>query len=350
MKVLHITTAKSWRGGERQVLNLFKSMESYKDNVSYLLCRKDSELDKRILDKNKYSFHGNLFSWINKINEICKQECIDLIHVHESKAHTYAVLASMLYSKIPVIVTRRVLFPIKGVLSKIKYKKARKVICVSEAVRKVMTEIVDNEKIEVIGDAIDVRKFDSSNTVNFDFLNEDKVKVAYVAALTLEKDHRTFLLTAKKVLQEKQDIMFYIIGDGKLYEEIKQLIKELNLEASVKMVGFIENIDQLIPQLDILLFTSTSEGLGSTVLDFFLAKKPVVATDSMGVRDMIKNDKTGFLCENGDYEDLAKKVIKLIDNPLLTEKITRNALEFVNENYSLNTLGKKHYRVYKQLV
>lgn len=350
IRILHITTAKSWRGGERQVTNLLKSLQGYEDIENFLLCRTNSELDKRIVNKRKINHEGTIFSWINKIKQICEEHTIDIIHAHESKSHTNALLASILYNKIPVIVTRRVLFPVKGALSKMKYRRTKKIICISEAVKKEMNKIVKYELTEVIPSAIDIHKFEKIDNVEFDFIDKEKVKIAYVAAFTKEKDHDTFLRAAKKIVQQKSDVIFYLVGDGKLFNEIKRRIEELELTKVVKTVGFIKNINALIPQFDMLLFTSISEGLGSTILDFFLARRPVVATDSLGVRDMIKNNQTGFLCEIGNEEQLSEKVIELIENPTLSNKFTKSAHEYASKNFSLEMLGKKHYKLYKRIL
>ncbi len=350
MRILHISKAKSWRGGERQVSNLLESLSDKEDCVNYFLCRKDSELNERIDTLLKFSHKGSFFSWIFKVREICKENNIDLIHAHESKGHTISILACAFFLKIPVIVTRRVVFPVKGMLSKLKYKKTKKVICISNAVKQEMLKVVEEKSTEIISSAISINKFDNLDNATFEFLNNTKIKVGYVAALSPEKDHYTFLMTAKKVLQKNTNIIFYIIGDGKLSNEIQRTINELDLNESVKMVGFIKNINELIIQLDYLLFTSKFEGLGSTVLDFFLAKKPVVATNSLGVKDLIKDGHTGFLCDKGNYQDLARKLLLLVNNDELKEQIVSNAYEFVKSKFSLKTLGEEHYNFYKSII
>lgn len=351
IKILHITTAKSWRGGERQVTNLIKSLEAYNDIECFILCEKDSAIDKRIVESEyKITHKGNILSWTKKINNLCKEKSIDLIHAHESKAHTNAILSSIFFRKVPVIVTRRVLFSVKGTLSKFKYQKTQKVICISSAVKEVMMKFVDVNNIKVIPSAIDTNKFNEIEDVNFDFLDNEKFKIAYVAAFTYEKDHLTFLKTAKRILDKKQNVEFYLVGDGGLLAETKQLVEDLNLQESVKIVGFIKNINALIPKLDLLLFTSISEGLGSTVLDFFLAKRPVVVTDSLGVRDIVEDKRTGFLCDIGDDEKLSERVIELMDDEELRNKIVQKAYDKVNNKFSLKYLAEKHHSLYKSMV
>lgn len=355
INVLHISTAQSWRGGELQVQYLINTLNKYSNINQILLCVKDSELSKRIknckvITKNKPIFIS--FNWVNAIQKICNSEQIDVIHVHESKAQTFAVLSSLFNDK-KIIVTRRVIFPVTGCLSKKKYthKSIKKVVCISNAVKKEMRKVVNSNKLTIIGSSVDVNKFSkNSSSINFPFLNTNKIKIAYISALTEEKDHITFIKTAKKIIEKRKDVIFYIVGEGKLKEELQHYVQKINLEKSILFTGFIREIPQLIPKLDMLLFTSKKEGLGSTVLDFFSAKKPVVATDSGGIKDILIHQKTGLLANVGDVDTLAKLVIEVLDNQTLKNTLVNNAYQLVLDNYSLKSLGVKYAKLYEEVM
>lgn len=351
MKILHISTALSWRGGEQQLAYLIEGLQ-VKNVEQVLLCVKESELSKRIqVNLQELSKPNSVsFTWIKEIARLSKE--VDVIHVHEPKAHTFAVLSTLFGNTTPVLVTRRVVFSVKGFLSKLKYQhtSVKKIICISNAVVEEMLTVVNKEKLTIIPSCVDEKKFTVAKKVDFNFLKTPKLKIGYVAALTKEKDHITFINTAKKVLEYRKDVVFYIVGEGKLQEELEQKVKQLKLQEDILFTGFIKQISQLILQLDMLLFTSKLEGLGTTVLDFFLAKKPVVATDSLGVRDVLIHNKTGVLCNVGDVDNLSKGVLKILDSKDFTKEIVQNAYLLVKNNHSLENLAIKHIALYKSLL
>lgn len=354
MNVLHISTAKDWRGGERQIYYLAKELKKH-GVQQYVLTPNNSELGNRLSDilpviyiKKPSSFSLN---WIKKIHKTCIEESIDIIHIHDSKAQTQAFFAKKFYNlNVKIVVTRKVIFPIKGYFSKLKYQSTLidKVVAISSAVKTELSSVVEKNKIEIIPDYIEhEKKFE--NQV-FSFLKEGKINIAYVAALTKEKDHITFIKTAKEILKHKNNIHFYIVGSGKLEEEIFNFIKENNVQENITITGFIKNIDALIPNFDLLLFTSKTEGLGSTILDFFLHKIPVVATNSQGVLDLIKEEETGLLCNVEDYKCLAKKTIKVLENKEMENRLTENAYELLINNFTVEVCAEKYISVYEELL
>lgn len=355
INVLHISTAISWRGGEQQLVYLKDILNSQYNVSSKILCVKNSELEQKLSNSEKITLHkpsSVSLQWIKSIHKICAENNIHIIHVHDSKSQTLAILSAIFYKIPPIIVSRKVLFPIKGMLSKLKYqnKHIKKVICISSAVKKEMQKILPNHKIAVIQDCIDVAKFKKEKLKHFPFLSSTKTKIGYVAALTEEKDHITFIKTAQEIIKVKNDVEFYIVGSGILEKELKNKVKKLNLEKEVIFTGFVNEINDLILQLDMLLFTSKLEGLGTTVLDFFAAKKPVVATNSRGVKDVLIHNKTGVLCKTEDVENLAKAVIELIDDENKTMTLVNNAFTLVVEKHSIKTLGEQHFKLYKNIV
>lgn len=357
INILHISTATSFRGGEQQVSYLLRSLQNHMVK-QVLICPKQAPLidyvDNRFCNVVNYDTKKNtLFSAINNINKVCNSEEVHIIHAHDSKAHTSAVL-TVLKNKLNVklVVTRRVLFPVSGYLSKLKYKTSivNSVICISKSVQNEMLKVINLKKTRIISSAIDLEKFTSIEGFFFPFFKDKNIRVGYVAALTPEKDHITFLKTAQLILKKHQNITFYIIGEGKLMNNILILVKKMNLQNNVVLTGFVKDIPNLIPQLDFLLFTSKLEGLGTTILDFYLAKKPVVTTLCGGNNEISLHNKTAMVSKVGDYKDLAHNFISLFENPDLRETIVNNAYNLVVKNFSLKDLGKNTFNEYEKVI
>lgn len=357
INVLHISTPASFRGGEQQVSYLINSLVKF-DITQFLICPKKAMLNDKIdIEKCTIINHKKIkfisISLIIKTINMCFDNDISIIHAHDSKAQTVAVFVAFFSKKkIKVVVTRRVLFAVKGWLSKFKYKikNVNKIICISKAVELEMRKIVNLEKTIIISSAINLNKFNTVDKKNFLFFKDSNIRVAYVAALTYEKDHITFLKTAKLILKTNKNITFYIVGEGKMRNEIIAIIQKMNLENNVVLTGFIKNISSFILQMDYLLFTSRYEGLGTTILDFYLAKKPVITTLCGGNNEISLHKKTAMVSKVGDYKSLAKNFIALHQNKLLKEKIVAEAYDLVIKNYSVDILGENTFREYKKIV
>ncbi len=359
-KILHISSPDTWRGGERQVANLMKALE--KESVyQVLLCPDQAPLADFAREKDFHLYGlqkagGFSMSWAKKIRDICDMHQITHIHAHDSKAQTYAVTAATIYkNNIPILVTRRVIFPIKKTrLTAYKYTHPhiKKIICISKKVAEVVHNTYSDLPISVIYDSIDTDKLISNipehplkKTYN---IPESYQIVGYIAALSREKDHITFIDTAKLMLQKNPKLRFLIVGEGDERANIEHYIARQGLTDHIILTGFIKDINALIPQLDLLLFTSTSEGLGSTILDFFLHKVPVVSTRCGGVEELIVHGKTGLLSSVGDVADLAKNAFLILNDQSLKQKIVEKAYDFVKENHSLEKLGKETLSVYRE--
>ena len=148
INVLHISTPTTFRGGEQQVLYLIEALQNFNTN-QILICpfaapintMVNSENCKIVTIKKPSSIS---FSLIDTIHKTCKKEAIHIIHAHDSKAQTAAVLSVFKNKlKVKVTVTRHVLFPVSGYFSKLKYrtKIVDRIICVSDAVQKEMLKI-----------------------------------------------------------------------------------------------------------------------------------------------------------------------------------------------------------------
>ncbi|WP_037320147.1 glycosyltransferase [Salegentibacter sp. Hel_I_6] len=357
MKIIHINLAKTWRGGERQVALLFKGLQNQGID-QLLICSKNSALANyaQEQDWNFLAIPRSPFFLLAQARTITRlsKKGYNIIHCHESKAHTLGILAKTIWnSNQKLIVHRRVIFPIKKkITTAVKYseKHLEKIICISRAVEESVKKSIAFNKIVVVPSLIEINsKTLTTSVLREPFRIKSEFIVGYIAALTKEKDHYTFLDTAKEILETKElNVHFVIIGEGELKNELKAYSEKLGITKNLSFTGFIKDIQAAINEVDLLLFTSTSEGLGTTILDFFVAKKPVVATRSGGAEELIINGETGYLCDCGNSKDLKEKVLLILKNPEKKQEIVNKAYKFV-QNFNIEKGSLKTLEVYKSV-
>ena len=363
ISVLHVSTPLSWRGGEQQLYYLLDALKNEAIN-QVLFCPSDSILAQKtkkqgfkcILYKKRSGF--DLRAAFN-FAQLFKHNPPALIHAHDAHAHTLCILATWFGLNVPIILHRRVDFPIKkNFFTRYKYnhKNVKRIICVSQAIQHIIQKDIQRpERAITIHSGIDTERFASTDNHPSlrTIIGADKTSkiVGNTSALADHKDYPTFLKTAHLLIKQHPQInwQFVIFGSGALLNELEQLSKDLGITKQVHFLGFREDLPQLLPQLDVFLFTSKTEGLGTTLLDAIACQVPIVATDAGGVAEIIINQKTGLLCGIGQTQQLADDVIQIINNPDLKAKLIDGAnvhLAF----FSIAAMAKRTYREYQQVL
>lgn len=356
-KVLHISTARSWRGGEQQIAYLASELKAL-NWPQHIACIKDSPLHQwtvregiEALPLKKRSSLDLGFS--RKLKKYTEQHAIKVWHAHDAHAHGFAVYAKALFSaKAKLIVSRRVDFPVaRSILSRFKYNHpgVSRYLAVSKAIAKILKDsIKEPEKVFTVHSSIDISKFEGLEHGIFrkEFpAHADKFWVLNVAALAGHKDQATFIKTASKLLEDDPQFHFFIAGSGKMEMELKQLTKDLGLQEQISFLGFREDVPAILKDCDCFLFTSEMEGLGTSVLDAFAAKIPVVATAAGGIPEMVIDQQTGLLNAVKDVDALANSVKRLKNDGDLGRSLSENAYQKLQE-FLPNQMAEKTVKHY----
>lgn len=367
MKILNITSITELRGGDTQMYTVYNLLKDKSDLKQYILCPEDSILAGICKKDNAhfFTYKKNKLKLINlvvAIVKVCRKESISIIHIHDSTALNAGLLAMKFLNKsTSLILSRKRNNRIKNkFLNRYKYShpNIKKIVCVSKAVEAIFENIIpDKQRLLTIYDAIDVSKFRDKKSQNLlhkelNFSPETRI-IGNIAGLTHQKDIHTFIDTAKKIKAKNninQPIKFILIGDGPLKNDLVSYAKSLDLENDIFFTGFRNNVTDLLPEFDIFLTTSITEGLPLTVYEAFACKVPVVATKAGGIPEVVLNRKTGFLSEIKDSETLSEYVLEILTNTDLQEKIKKNAFNLVEKNHDLNVMEEQYYQFYKSLI
>lgn len=363
MKVLHISSGRTWRGGEQQIAYTLKYLP--RDVENHLI------LHPNLLNKKKNAFHAHLLYPISiknsidvfaifSIRKIIRNIQPDIIHMHDSKGHGVMIWYAFLFrSRIPLMITRRVLFNMAptGIRRwKYNFPTIKKIISVSKAIEKKLKVLVfNNDRLTTIYDGIEILepvpsqkdKIRQQLIQKFN-LPEDAIIIGNVGALTSEKNHQTFIEAAKLVYENRKNARFLIFGEGILHKELKLMIEKLELKGIVILAGFHTNAKSLIAGFDMSVSTTLMEGLGTSLLDSFNVGVPVIASSIGGVPEIIKHGKTGLLIDPNKTEDVVEKILSLIDNPELSSQLINNAFKHL-ELFDIRKNTLKLLEIYQQI-
>lgn len=360
MRILHVSYHKSWRGGEQQISYLVGELQNMGCH-QWIYCSEDNALEEYCKDNgiSYYTFSNNLlkrYQNIKKLKHLCQKHFIEIVHVHDSFSHEMAYVAGLIGNETPIILSRRVDFPMNNTFishNKYNYHRIRKILCVSNKIKQTLEpDIKDKSKLTVIHDGIDLEKFNKNSPgllrKQFKIPKEAKI-IGYISALSPHKDHLTFIDTAEKLLKENLNAKFFIIGEGRIKKHLQDYAIKKGLVDHIIFTGFRTDVPSIIHDLDIFLFTSISEGLGTSILDAFASGVPVVSTNAGGIPEIIENGVTGLVADIKDSDQLANNVMKLLSDKELRESIIQNAKEKV-KNFSKQIMAERTFSVYKEIL
>ena len=312
MKILHVLTDRNIGGAGRWLLYYLKYHNREKFAVKVvlphdsLLVAAVQALDVPVLameEMEDKSFDRKAFKALAKI---FRAERPDIVHTHASMTARMAARRA----RVPYIFnTKHCMEGAPGGLAKKILRReinavfSDKIIAVSKAVRRSMIAGgTKPQEIAVVYNGIERIPIPSA---------EEKA-VGMVARLEEVKDHETFLLGAKKLLDKRQDVRFYIVGDGSLRKQLEQKAAALGIREHVTFTGFLQDVEKIEAALDIAVITSRAEALCLSILESMIAGIPAVGTDSGGVAEVIRHGENGFLIPVGDSDALAERLDELL--------------------------------------
>lgn len=346
MKILEVNTEKTWRGGERQTLYNIKGFLEHGHEVE-LLCRKDFPLHQKTKETN-IPIHvvGNGLQAI--IYLIKRASHFDIVHVQTSGAQMYGVISS-LFHKTPIVYTRRVDFVPKGFFTKLKYKRTDKLIAITSAIKNIL-EGFGLQNISLIAEIAIAKKLNEERAkklIHFRGWHNKKI-VATTSALVQHKDPLTMVQTIHHLSQMRDDFMFLHFGEGVLRQDVEKEIARLNVSRWYHLMGHVDEVEDFFSVFDVFVMSSEEEGLGSSVLDAFLYKVPVVSTNAGGLKEVVEGN--GLVCDVKDAKALAISINEILNDAHLAKDISEHAYETVITKYSLQTITSQYEEVFKQLI
>ncbi|MEK9136607.1 MAG: glycosyltransferase family 4 protein, partial [Bacteroidota bacterium] len=144
-------------------------------------------------------------------------------------------------------------------------------------------------------------------------------------------DH--LLQALPEVVKQVPEVKVLIVGEGDDRLRLEQTSKDIGLSGVVEFTGFVpeQKKIELLQQMWFKVTTSSKEGWGLTVLEANACGTPVIASNVQGLRDAVKDNETGLLYTYGNVNDLAVKILKLLTDTNLRDRLTRNSIEWAKK-------------------
>jgi glycosyltransferase involved in cell wall biosynthesis len=174
--------------------------------------------------------------------------------------------------------------------------------------------------------------------------------VGTVARMTPQKDPQTWLEAAALLAESRPDVRFVWVWGGEQEDDVRRRAAALGLADRLLFPGYRSDARDLIGAFDVFLLTSRFEGLPYTAIEALAAETPVVATDVVGTRDVVRHGSTGLLAPAGDVSGLARHVAALLDDRALAGRLARAGRADVVARFSVPAMVAQTAAVYEALL
>lgn len=173
--------------------------------------------------------------------------------------------------------------------------------------------------------------------------------VGHIAAFSDKKDYKTFIAAACKVLQIRNDVIFFAIGQGPKFKNVVASVPT-PLKDRIVFTGSIDNVESLINIFDVGMLSTHGEGISNAIMEYMALGKPVIATKGGGTNEIVVDNETGFLVPPNSPIVMAEKVLELIDNPAKANRMGMAGKRRIIDHFNLDKMTLEYLKLYKTLI
>ena len=292
---------------------------------------------------------------LQRISRLVRQRGIDVIHTHQTRAHTFGVLLKM-RTGVPVIATahhRRIhlhwrLNDFVIANSQATYDFHRRVSRVSRAKMKTVYCFSDLERFH----SVQGKKIPKIR--NTHRLGPDDFLICVAGQVAPRKGHDVLFEALPQLIEKIPNLKVLLVGRfGRRQKYVKQLrsfLIEKNLIGRVKWAGYRSNVAEYMAASQMVVVPSIEEPLGLVALEAMAAGTPVVATGSGGLAEIVLDGQTGLSVKPGDASALAQAILRLAKDPGLANELVAGGSRFVRENFETEPLVDQVELVYDMIL
>jgi glycosyltransferase involved in cell wall biosynthesis len=360
---LHVDTARTWRGGQNQVLLTVNGLRAIGHRAA-LVAHPDGELRRRssegleLVPLAPRTEMDLTAAW--RFARVVKRLNPDVVHAHDPHAIAMAAVALSFASassrhEPAFVASRRVDFHLKGnSFSRWKYRRVDCFIAASDAIRRMLiADGVLADRTVTIHEGIDVDHVVAAPPVNVHeafWLPHQAPVVGNVAALVPHKGQRYLIEAAHLVVQEIPDARFIVLGEGELRAHLEHLVRERNLEKHVLLPGFRPDVIGCLKGFDLFVMSSVTEGLGTSLLDAMACRRAIVATTAGGIPEVVEHNVNGLLVPPRDHTALANAIVRALKDEALRGRLGDGGFARVRDRFTVERMVAATADVYARVA
>ncbi len=358
LRVLQLIDSLNVGGAEVLAVNIFNLLSNNNDYKSYICAtRQEGDLQSKIIQKENYFFLRKKYTVdlgaIYRLRKFVKKNEINIIHAH-STSFFMAFCMKFVFLNVKVIwhdhygnsdfLNERNFRSLKFVSNKFDF-----IISVNSKLVKWSNRNLHCKRVMLLNNFAYFNDLETNTILK----GEQGKRIVHLAAFRTQKDHLNLLKSFLITQNEFADWTLHLVGDGndeKYKNEIVSFINANQLESKVFLYGVCLDIKNILSQATIGVLASKSEGLPIALLEYGLAKLPVIVTNVGQCNDVVKNDVSGHVIPKNDSKKLAESIIYLINNEKKRSQFGEELYLEVKNNYSKESYVNKLTEIYREVL
>ncbi|MGI9107598.1 MAG: glycosyltransferase family 4 protein [Pyrinomonadaceae bacterium] len=369
MKILQLSSARTYGGGERHFADLVKTLSARGHEV-YAALSPQSPLCEKLTPASETNIitlplrNALDLRSATQLARFIREHEIEIIHAHLARDYPLASYAARRAKNVRLILTRHVPFALNR-LHRFMLSNAARVIAVSKGVARGLhaQRIFADKKICVVPNGISVtqldaalRDFDRAQVRRAHSLSAPLL-IGTIGELSPIKGQEDFVRAAALIVRREkfEGAQFLIIGDdnspnARTRSRLEELIAEHQLQEQVRLSGYVSELTPLIASLDLYVSASRAEAFGLATLEAMMCGVAPVATATDGACEMIEDGVTGKLVPVGDVESLAHAILQLLRDERERARISERARIESRACFSLERMVEMTERIYCEVL
>ncbi|MCC6329839.1 MAG: glycosyltransferase family 4 protein [Acidobacteria bacterium] len=363
MRILQISSSRTYGGGERHFVDLCRGLNDAGHDV-FAAVRPTNVWEAKLdfLSPGR-RFHISIRNSVgilsaSRLAAFARENEIDIIHAHVARDYIPASIACALTrGSTKFVLTRHVMFPLKS-FNRIALKNLSKAIAVSSGVEATLYQVFPKAKVVLIKNGIEVdrrtdeqRKASCESFRAFHGIPLDAPLIGTIGELVPLKGQRDLILAANETAKQFPDGRYIIVGrdntiDQKYRRELKRMVKIFGLEDRFLWLDWVEDTAELFSALDVFVSASHTESFGMAMLEAIVTATPLVATDTDGARELIEDAKSRVPVN--DPVQLADKICAVLSDPN-SRRLAEDRALIARERFSLDRMVKETEQLYLEV-
>lgn len=361
--VMLVINSVGGAGAELVVSNLCRHINTNRFNISVCHLKDRGEKGEELL-RQGYDIVGlpgkDRTNYLDafKLRQLVLQREIDLFHSHDMGGLFNCASCKLITPRIKVIHTYHFgnypHLPIRYLLLEGFFSRvADKLVAVgyNQKRRIEKTYRMKPERIQTIYNGIVPLSMAKTDYQKKPSLPSDPTVIGSLCTFLHQKGVDYLLQVAQVMKNRKQNVVFWVVGDGPLRPQLENQKHEMGLDEIVKFLGWIPNAAEiLLPNMDIFLQTSRWEAMSMVILEAMAASKPIVATDVGENRNVIESAGAGFIVSPGDVSSTVCYLEELTSKTELRLKMGELGEKAVLNQYTAARMTRQYEALYAQIL
>ncbi|HSP89017.1 MAG TPA: glycosyltransferase family 4 protein, partial [Ignavibacteriaceae bacterium] len=331
-------------------------------NKLTIICNPGSQLEKYAEINNIEVIPLRIGGDVNpitifKLANIISKNKIDIILTNTDKELRLCGIASKISGRVKIVSRRGIDFPLKNKFHyRLTYNSLADIIVAnSEATKKTLlikAPWLNPDKIKVIYNGINVDDYDESKTKDLRTelgISLDIPLIGFVGRLSVQKGIE-YLLKAFLEIKKKTNAHLLIVGIGELENDIRNFISQNNLNELVHLVGFRDDINNIMRTIDLLVLPSLWEGFGIVLIEAMAAAKPCITTNISSMPEIVKDGISGFVVTPKDHNSLAEACLKIILDKTLGSKMGLEGKRIVQSKFTIEKMIDSYVQNFESIL